>query len=306
MIFLGFAANPKHEQCVPIQYELHESGRLYAPGLNLQSCKRQVRQVALAGHWDADMSACHFAILTQMAKRVDVDCQAIDYYVREKKSFRLSIAQDLSIPVHTVKKLLNALGYGARASTSPQTAIAKEIGAARAARFFEHSLVHDLKRDIAKATQAIISAAPRRDGCLLNRANRIALDPNRSNESLMAHLLQGVEAVALEAAVRTCSEHVVLLQHDGFTATRFVEPAMLSKAVLNETGYDLSFEVEAIVSPMDAIKAYFCTNSEIEEKPNKYNALESFWPVSLSTLVSLHPEDLPPVFPLPLPEVESF
>ena len=71
---------------------------------------------------------------------------------------------------------------------------------------------------------------------------------------------------------------------------------MLSKAVLNETGYDLSFEV-------DAIKAQFCTNSEIEEKSNKYNALESFWPVSLSTLVSLHPEDVPPVYPLPLPEV---
>ena len=121
----------------------------------------------------------------------------------------------------------------------------------------------------------------------------------------MAHLLQGVEAVALEAAVRTCSDHVVLLQHDGFTATRFVEPAMLSKAVLNETGYDLSFEVEAIVSPMEAIKARFCTKSEIDEKPIKYNALESFWPVSLSTLVSLHPEDVPPVYPLPLPGVES-
>lgn len=305
MIFLGLAANPKHDHCVPIQYELHESGRLYAPGLNLQSCKRQVRQVALAGHWDADMSACHFAILTQMAKRVDVDCWAIDHYVREKRSVRLSIAQDLSIPVYTVKKLINALGYGARASTSPRAAIAKEIGAARAAKFFEHSLVHDLKRDIARASQAIIRAAPRRDGCLINLANRIALDPNRTQASLMAHLLQGVEAVALEAAVRTCAEHVVLLQHDGFTATKFIEPAMLRMAVLNETGYDLSFEVEPIISPMKAIKEHFCTKSEIDEKPNQYNGLDSFWPIHLSTLVSLGPEDVPPVYPLPLPEVEA-
>jgi len=88
MISLGLAANPKHEHCVPIQYQLHESGRLYAPGLNLQSCKRQVRQVALAGHWDADISACHFAIMAQMARQIGVDCPAINQYVDQKKNYK--------------------------------------------------------------------------------------------------------------------------------------------------------------------------------------------------------------------------
>jgi hypothetical protein len=88
LIFLALAENAKHKGCLPIQYQLHESGRLYAPGLNLQSCKRQVRQVALAGHWDADISACHFAIMAQMARQIGVDCPAINQYVDQKKNYK--------------------------------------------------------------------------------------------------------------------------------------------------------------------------------------------------------------------------
>jgi len=304
-IFIGLASNPRHLGCLPIKYTLHESGRLYGQGLNLQSCKREVRQVALEGLWDADISACHFAIMTQMAKGFGCECDAIDAYVADKKSFRQSIAQDVGMLVSTTKKLINALGYGARESLSPRTAIAAEIGAVRAEVFFKHPLVLALKQDIHGATKAILKGSPRRSNRLINLANRLARDASRSGASQMSHLLQGVEAVALEAAVRHVGGDVVLLQHDGFTAMRRIDPDALRQAVLHDTGYDLRFEVEQIESPMGRLLQLFCTKSVNQEKVNSNKYLDHFWPISLGTLVAWTPEDVPPVNPIPLPPIDS-
>jgi hypothetical protein len=59
---------------------------------------------------------------------------------------------------------------------------------------------------------------------------------------LAAHLLPGVEAVALESDVRTCASNVPLLQHDGFTADKRLDVERLDSAVFDATGSVLQFE----------------------------------------------------------------
>lgn len=69
----------------PHRYVQSGSGRLYATGLNLQSCPTLIKQAALAGHWEYDFSNCHFSILTQMAAKYGFVCSAISEYLANKK-----------------------------------------------------------------------------------------------------------------------------------------------------------------------------------------------------------------------------
>lgn len=307
-ILIAQAQGKRHPGTLPIQYVLHESGRLYAEGLNLQSCKREIRQAALAGCWDIDISTCHFAIMSQLAKRFGMSCTAIEDYAMRKRYWRDTIANDVGITQKLAKKSVTALGYGAHRSTSPYTEIAAQLGTQRAAAFFKHPLAAALKEDIDAATRLILARHPTRNDKLINLANRAfarSTDEGKKvkGSALMAHILQGVEAAALEAAVRACSGKALLLQHDGFSATEFIEPGRLREAVLESTGYDLNFEVEQIEMPLQTLEVpieSFNKKLQDPQKPNNHAGLEPFWPV-LSGTLAFSPSDVPPVYPLPLP-----
>ncbi len=311
-IFIAESQAKRHPGMLPIRYVLHASGRLYAEGLNLQSCKREIRQAALAGYWDIDISNCHFSIMAQMAKQFGLPCPAIDDYVMRKGCWRNVIAQEVGITKKLVKKALNALGYGAPRSTSTYNEIPAQLGKERAAAFFKHHLAMALKKDIDVATSVILAKHPRKNNNLINLANRaIAIQDGEGGKvkksSLMSHLLQGVEAAALEAAVRACRGKVLLLQHDGFSATEYIEPEYLRAAVLEGTGYDLNFEVEKIQMPLtclDIPEQFFNEKEDFTKKPNSDKYLQPFWPVWSGTM-ALSAEDVPPVFPLPLPLIDT-
>ncbi len=301
------AQGSRHPAMLHMLYLLHESGRLYAEGLNLQSCKREIRQAALAGCWDVDISTCHFAIMAQMARKFGVSCPSIEGYVARKKEYRDQIARDIGVSVRESKKIINAVGYGAPRSISPYTEIPRQIGQEKAAAFFAHPLCCGIKADVDTAIKNILAKHPTKGKKLINLANRAIAKESDKGEpikegTLMAHLLQGVEAAALEAAVRACGRRVLLLQHDGFTATDAVEPAMLRAAVLKGTGYELSFEVEQIQMPFQGLEVEVQRfNKKLDEpkKPNIHAGLQQFWPCFSGT-VAFSPDDVPPVFPMPL------
>lgn len=309
-VFIAQAQCRRNSWKIPIRYVLHDSGRLYAEGLNLQSCKREIRQAALAGYWDVDISSCHPTIMSQMAGRFGLSCPGIDEYVRHKTEYRNQIAQEIGISKRQVKKIINAVCYGAPQSTSPFNEIPRRIGRDRAAAFFRHPLYLSLKTDIAAATRVILAQHPTKNNKLINLANRaIAKTTDKGapikKETLMAHLIQGVEAAALEAAVRACPGQVLLLQHDGMTTKEAVDPDLLKTAVLKETGYLLNFDVEQIKMPLEDLDLptmFFNTNKPEPSKPSIHAGLESFWPVGSGT-VAFSPCDVPPVYPLPLPPV---
>ena len=306
----------EHFGGLPIQYVQSNTGRLYATGVNVQGCKLQIRHAALVGCYDYDIAACHFSILTQMAAKFGLKCNAIDDYIANKAQTRLDLSNMLGVEVDKVKTVLTAMAYGARQSLDPRDAIAKEIGQEAALHFYGLDLYKALKNDISKATDKILKAHPLVKQRFINsigkelivtrKKQKVALK-DIERHTKMSHLLQGVEAAVLEVAARTFPSNIVLLQHDGFTTTGPIDLAVLHAAVKEQTDYDMKFEEDLVTMPdpdFDADFASIKTKLKKREKVNVHAGLQVFWG-SLSRTVGVGLDDLLPPNPLPLDEVET-
>jgi hypothetical protein len=306
----------EHFGGLPIQYVQSNTGRLYATGVNLQTCKRQIRHAALVGCYDYDIAACHFSILTQMAAKHGLKCTAIDAYVANKARIRLELSNLLDVDVYNVKRVLTAMAYGARQSLDPLDAIPKEIGNKAAERLYGLDLYQALKNDISKATDKILQGHPLVKQRFVNAISKELIVERKKQKvaakdikrhTKMAHLLQGVEAAVLEVAVRTFPSKIVLLQHDGFTTTDPIDLAALHAAVTEQTGYVLKFEEELITMPDPDFSAHFSSFKTKLKKPEKVNVhagFEVFW-ASLLRTVGTGLDDLLPPYPLPLPKDQT-
>jgi hypothetical protein len=306
----------EHFGGLPIQYVQSYTGRLYATGVNLQGCKRQIRHAALAGCYDYDIAACHFSILTQMAAKFGLKCSAIDAYVSNKAKIRLELSSLLGVETDKVKRVLTAMAYGARRSLNPLDAIPRELGPEASALFYGLDHYKDLKNDIGKATVKILKEHPLVKKKLVNAVGKelIVRNGNRKlalnkikRHTKMSHLMQGVEAAVLEVAARTFNGKIVLLQHDGFTTTAPIDLAVLHDAVARQTGYELKFEEDLISMPDPDFDVEFFgmkTKFNKPEKVNVYAGLEVFWGGLLRT-VGYGLDDLPPPHPIPLPNIQT-
>lgn len=245
-------------------YVLHryceiESGRVYAEGVaNLQNCYRVLREAAMAGLYDIDIENCHYSILAQMAASYGYQCTVIQDYLDNKKPFREGLAAEFGISVRQAKDALIALIYGAKFSVRATDALPKIFNDTRlAAKIYHHPKFLALRDDIAGARKAVLEAQEVTRRTIKNcRGLTIRLDDSNERQQL-AHLLQGVEVTALEAAYRLYPNEIVLLQHDGFAATRPLDTKRIEAAMLEATGYRLEVEQKAIqVNLGDAFDAH--------------------------------------------------
>ena len=238
---LHYSNNSVAPGCVIHKYEESLSGRMYAQDINLQTIQRQVRYASLHGLWDYDIENCHYSILHQMAQRVGHECKAINHYLDNKHSVRTEVALQLGVTEAQVKKVLISMIYGATKSTGSNAAIPKALGGADISRaFYKHPLIRGLFTDIRAATKAIVAQTKPLRGRIANFRKLEVCVEGKKPRQLLAHLLQGVEAVALEAAHDVYPGEIVLLQHDGFTATRpDLSIEKIETAIFTVTGYYL-------------------------------------------------------------------
>ena len=241
--------------CVIHRYAQTESGRLYAHNVNLQNAYRPVRQAALHGLYDFDIENCHYSILNQMAARHGHQCGAIKHYLDNKPKVRQSLAAEFGISAKQVKNALIALIYGASFSENPKMALPKILGSVGLAiAFYENPLFKELGLDIKAARSAILSGQEIYRGNIIKNLRGLSMGRrDHHDRQLLAHLLQGVESVALEAAHELYASQIVLLQHDGFTATssQLSIPAIES-AIFQATGYRLEVgQPEPILITLD-------------------------------------------------------
>ena len=237
-------------------YEESDSGRLYPTGISLASAQTVVKDAALTGCWEYDISNCHYAILAQMSAKSGHTCAAIDDYLKRKATIRVDIAKQADISVRAAKKCLVALIYGARTSTWHENAIPQEIGEEAAVRLYATPLFKGLSDDIAKARDAVMSKCLKtRTGSIVNAFDK-SIPSTASPEQQMAHLLQGVEAKALQAVVNRYPDDIVLVQHDGFVSIARLDVNALSEAIHAATGYRLELEERLLAADADADK-YF-------------------------------------------------
>jgi hypothetical protein len=238
------------------RYVESPSGRLFAlGGASLQNAPKELRKAALVGLWDYDIENCHFAIIAQMARKAGVQCVAIEHYMAEKKPVRAEIAAAIGISIEQTKTCLLAVMYGARASTWHENAIPEAVGVDAARRLNDLPLFANIANDVKQAGAAILAhTKPNRQGGLVNVFGKSVLVTEKKDTQLLAHLIQGVEALALRACLEVDPGAVVLIQHDGFTATRRLDVASLEKAIMDATGgeYELKLEEELIQPDIQA------------------------------------------------------
>ena len=232
-------AGPGHIQQV---YAIAPAGRLYARGLSLQTAPGLIKDAALHGLWEYDISNCHFSIVSQMATKAGAPCPNIDYYLANKARVRQEVATDAAISIQEAKGMLLAILYGARASGRHRDAIPRAIGMDAANRLYTVPMFVALMSEIARARSAILKGWPRTaNGSLTNGFGK-AIPGRATPARRLAHLVQGVEASALLAIVNVHAADIVLLQHDGFTARKRLAAEDLEMILFDEVGYRLPVE----------------------------------------------------------------
>lgn len=233
------------------RYVQSKSGRLYAVGINLQSAPSPVKEAALLGMWEYDFSNCHYSILAQMAAHCGLECTFVREYLANKKGTRQAIASTAGISVDQAKTCLIAIMYGARASTWHENAIPQAVGPKAAGLLYQVPEFKGLQRDITAARTAILGKWRRTANGRLTNAFGKAISGREPVERQLAHLLQGVEAKALQAAVNLYPDDIVLLQHDGFSATSRLDMEAIQASVFSATGYHLQLEEKRISVHLD-------------------------------------------------------
>lgn len=231
------------------RYVESDSGRLYAVnGANLQNAPKVIRKAALSGRWDYDVENCHFAIAAQMAKKAGFQCVAIENYMAHKDDVRAEIADTIGISINQTKTCLLAVMYGARTTTWHENAIPQAIGD-KAAALYALRLFANIDNDVKLARAAILKHHKlNRQGGLANAFGKSIKADDYTPEQRLAHLIQGVEALALLTCIERHPGEIVLVQHDGFTAAKPLDVAALEQAIQTATGYALTLE-EKLVRP---------------------------------------------------------
>lgn len=232
------------------RYAECRTGRLYARGMSLQTAPRLVRKAALHGLYDYDIENCHYAIFDQLAARFGYQAEAVRHYLIHKREVREGIASRVGIRIEQAKMCLLALMFGARTIDRPDNAIPTEIGSAKARMLYRDTEFSALAADVKAGREVILDGWPKRRTTLLNDLGK-KVKLSEKAEVKMAHIIQGIEAMAIRAAIDLYPDEIVLLMHDGFVTTRTVDVKMVEHRVFEETGYRLQLSGGVIVLPPD-------------------------------------------------------
>lgn len=232
------------------RYAECKTGRLYARGISLQTAPRIIRKAALHGLYDYDIENCHYSIFEQLCERYGHEAAAVRHYLANKNQVREGIARRVGIHKEQAKMVLLALMFGARTNTYPKNAIPAEIGEEKAAELYKDHEFSAIAKDVEQGRRVILDAWPKRRSTLVNDlGKRVKL--KAKPEVRMAHIIQGIEAKAIRAAVELYPYEVVLLMHDGFVTTRPIDTELVQRRMYEATGYQLQLSGGVITLPPD-------------------------------------------------------
>ena len=245
------------------RYREYSSGRLYALNTSLQTAPRSVRSAALHGLHDYDIENCHYSIFYQLAQRAGIECENIKNYLANKKEVRRAISENVGITLKQTKSCLLALMYGAKMSEwegykdedgkklTKGSAIPEEIGQEKARALYLDANFSGLAADVkAGGNLILVQWADKSKTMLFNDMGKSILLTEPSNKK-MAHILQGIEAKAIKAAIMLYPDDVVLLMHDGFVSKVILDLQMIEQVIYDETGFNLQVSYEPITVPPD-------------------------------------------------------
>lgn len=103
-------------------------------------------------------------------------------------------------------------------------------------------LFRALERDIRLARKVVLTNSDKTERGWLKNAFGKTISATATAAQQFAHLLQGVEAKALQIAIKSHPDEIILAQHDGFVSKKRVDMSALEAEVRVQTGYDLRWE----------------------------------------------------------------
>lgn len=241
------------------RYIQSDMGRLYAQGINLQNIQKEIRNIVLMGFWDYDIEACHHTILYQLAGSYELDLPAVGHYLANKDQVREQIAKDVGITVKQAKACITMQIYGAyqskRDPVDYKDAIPGLIGLDKAEALYQHPLWQGLQKDLPKGRAMILKRWPdrrldkKRGKVKLVNAMGLPIEAHADPKKVLAHLLQGIEAKMLEVVRLLYPNTLELMMHDGFVSKTRFDVERLEVAILEATGFAVSFGEPDLIQP---------------------------------------------------------
>ncbi|MCZ8015165.1 MAG: hypothetical protein O9274_05660 [Limnobacter sp.] len=238
----------------PMIYQESDSGRLYSPGTNLQNCSRIVRTAAMHGAFDVDIENCHYNLLTQQFERQSgATLGAMQDYIDTPRSIQADLCGRFGLERDQVKQVLISLVYDAPRSTSSKCSIVKTLGCKdKAAALLEDTFFNELSQETRHVVSFLSDQAKKnaKSGSIVNRAGcGLKLSEKPSRGQIIAHQLQGTEAVILKECVSFCNNDSfppLLLQHDGFSIHTPPDTDQLSHHVEKTVGVKVKFSIKKL------------------------------------------------------------
>lgn len=241
---------------LPNQYRLQASGRLGPAqgqgGLHVITLPRTIRHLIFhrSGLEDYDLVSCHWSILRSLAKAQGISTPLVDSYVSSKAEWhaRWSKLTDHPRPA-AFKSIAASWLTGGTLSAYPATAGAQAVGSEVMARLVADKHAQRLHKEVTTTLPRVLGPAARprtTDGitCLVNMVGQPSPpeEPGSGLGRLYAHLLTGLEQLAMRAACRK-AHGVQAVVYDGFIAPP-QDVAPLEEAIQEESSRILGFPLE--------------------------------------------------------------
>lgn len=128
---------------------------------------------------------------------------------------RLELAQRIEISLDAAKFVLLAVLYGAKTSVGRvlsnsqlENSIPERLGVERSKALFADQAFAAIADDVRAGLSAILKAWPKRRGGIVNHVGKSLSITGSSDEQMLAHLCQDVEAGALRAVIESDTDSV--------------------------------------------------------------------------------------------------
>lgn len=208
-----------------------KSGRLVSRGIgSVQNMRKEARKRAFKGCWDVDFVNCHYVLLNHLYENAFIEA-----YVENAYTFRNRIAEDVNIPISSVKKMLLAILYGCSLSFSGKGAIVQELGKSKGKDFLNHYNVKGIIEGVSDATEYL-----EHEGFL----TELMVENNIPAKKALAYLLQLIESDILDYCIALYTPEA--LYYDGFVTQEDVDTDDLSAKILEDLSYDIKITKEKL------------------------------------------------------------
>lgn len=140
--------------------------------------------------------------------------------------------------------------FGAKTTERAENAIPREIGVSKARLLYQDKEFSAINKDVQTGRDLILKGWPKRRSTLLNDLGKPVKLKTRP-EVRMAHIIQGIEAMAIRSAITLYPDEIVLLMHDGFVTTRQIDARAVERRIFDDTGYRVELAGGVIELPAD-------------------------------------------------------